>query len=123
MKRYYCTAVWHDFPEGGSFGTIVQAENYAAAEHACMIEMAESYAAEIDEDPQLVFQGYSDSWTIIDCFDLDEFIEDKRLKPADIWASDDQYPVEQWQYEVGEDDTRLGYWDWVSHQKEMNGDT
>jgi hypothetical protein len=117
VKRYYVTATWHDFPEGGSFGTIVQAENYAAAEHACMLEMAQSYASEIDEDPTLVFDGYSDSWTIIDCFDVDEFIEDKRQKPDDIWAEDENHSVAQWQYEVENDDTRLGYWDWVNNQR------
>lgn len=36
----------------------------------------------------------------------------------DVWASDPDYPVEDWRAEVTQDDTRLGYWDWVAHQKE-----
>ena len=39
-------------------------------------------------------------------------------KPEDIWASDPNYPVDEWQYEVAEDSTRLGYWDWVVHSYE-----
>jgi hypothetical protein len=34
------------------------------------------------------------------------------------WAVDYEFPVEQWKYEVENDDTRLGYRDWVMHQKE-----
>ena len=75
MKRYYCTATWHDFPEGGSFGTVVQADSYANAELACKQEMAETYAADIDEDPDQVFDEYKHSWHMIDCFDVDDFIK------------------------------------------------
>ncbi|WP_289101026.1 hypothetical protein [uncultured Marinobacter sp.] len=31
----------------------------------------------------------------------------------DFWGSHELYPVEDWQYEVSNDETRLGYWDWV----------
>jgi hypothetical protein len=40
-------------------------------------------------------------------------------KPEDIWASDEQFPVEDWRYEVENDDTRRGYWDWVASQREQ----
>ncbi len=29
------------------------------------------------------------------------------------WDVHPNYPVEDWQYEVANDDTRLGYWEWV----------
>lgn len=34
------------------------------------------------------------------------------------WGEDSTYPVSDWQEEVGRDDTRLGYWDWVRGQQE-----
>jgi hypothetical protein len=33
------------------------------------------------------------------------------------WASDEAWPMEDWKYDVSNDDTRLGYRDWVKHQK------
>ncbi len=35
-----------------------------------------------------------------------------------VWGSDPDYPVADWQYEVANDDTRLGYWEWVEAQRE-----
>ncbi len=29
------------------------------------------------------------------------------------WGTHPKYPLHEWQYEVSEDYTRLGYWDWV----------
>lgn len=53
-------------------------------------------------------------------FFADDFIEANRRKPEDPWAAAEDYPVEQWQHEVAEDNTRLGYWEWVQHQRRMN---
>ena len=36
---------------------------------------------------------------------------------ANYWAEDPDYTVAAWQDEVGNDDTRLGYWDWVLVQR------
>lgn len=30
------------------------------------------------------------------------------------------YPIEDWKYDVANNDTRLGYAEWVQHQKESN---
>jgi hypothetical protein len=30
------------------------------------------------------------------------------------------YPRLDWQYEAGNGDTQLGYWEWVIHQEESN---
>lgn len=29
------------------------------------------------------------------------------------WTEHSKYPLEDWQYEVANDETRLSYWDWV----------
>jgi len=39
---------------------------------------------------------------------------------ADPWRKDPCYSVEDWQREVSEDNTRLGYLNWVEHQKEID---
>lgn len=121
MTRFYVTLTWHDWPEGGSYGTIVEAESYAEAEELCRAEMKATLIEEWGED-DISEDELTDrdmNWHLVDCFDLDAFIEDKRRKPEDPWAAAEDYPVEQWQHEVAEDDTRLGYWDWVQHQKDM----
>lgn len=41
-------------------------------------------------------------------------------KPENIWSEDPEHPVADWKYEVANDDTRLGYWEWVGHQKEIH---
>lgn len=38
----------------------------------------------------------------------------------DHWAALPEYPVEDWKYEVANDDTRDGYWAWVESQQDMN---
>ena len=38
--------------------------------------------------------------------------------PQSIWDDDPDYPVAGWQDEVANDDTRLGYWQWVEAQRE-----
>lgn len=37
------------------------------------------------------------------------------------WQENTDYPVRDWQYEVTNDDTRLGYQDWVDHKIESEG--
>lgn len=34
------------------------------------------------------------------------------------WYEDREYPVRDWQHEVANDDTRLGYRDWVNDQRQ-----
>ncbi len=38
-----------------------------------------------------------------------------------VWAEHVTWPVSDWKYEVDNDDTRLGYWDWVASQMEIHG--
>lgn len=37
----------------------------------------------------------------------------------DLWSSHEQFPKEQWKAEVANDDTHLGYWEWVESQLEQ----
>ena len=48
--------------------------------------------------------------------DIDETVLLDHVK--DPWEPDPDYPVEDWQHEVAANDTRLGYLDWVEHQRE-----
>ena len=43
---------------------------------------------------------------------------DPRLECADYWDDRSDYPVEDWQYEVTNGDTRLGYHDWLTRMRE-----
>ena len=38
----------------------------------------------------------------------------------DVWGECKQFPKGGWRYEVGNNDTVLGYWDWVVHQAEAD---
>jgi hypothetical protein len=37
--------------------------------------------------------------------------------PIDTWGEDRQFPREDWHYEVRNQDTNLGYWDWVQSMR------
>ena len=36
-----------------------------------------------------------------------------------VWEMHPEHSLEDWQYEVANDDTRLGYWEWVACQIEQ----
>lgn len=44
------------------------------------------------------------------------------FNPIDPWDVCPAYPVADWQREVAENNTRLGYREWVNHQLEINQD-
>lgn len=37
----------------------------------------------------------------------------RQRRDADPWAEHPCAPLEDWKFEVQNDDTRLGYWEWV----------
>jgi hypothetical protein len=43
----------------------------------------------------------------------------KKKADRSYWHEDPAYPVEDWKYQVANDDTRSGYADWVEHEREM----
>jgi hypothetical protein len=51
-------------------------------------------------------------------FSKDPFGPDAAL-PDNYWAEDPDWPVQDWQAEVSNDDTRLGYWPWVENMKTL----
>lgn len=78
-KRYYVTMTWDDWPEGGSYGTVVRANSSDHAEELCREEMAqsraESYDAKEDESRWLYWlENYRSDWHLVDCSDLDQFL-------------------------------------------------
>lgn len=70
----------------------------------------------------------SSTWTLSFAFSeiLNLDTDDKRMGPDQLrekyatsdggWGQHGTYPLEDWQHEVGNDETRLGYWEWVAHQ-------
>jgi len=40
----------------------------------------------------------------------------KLIKELGYWEQHDGFPVLDWQFEVANADTRLGYWEWVSNK-------
>lgn len=40
--------------------------------------------------------------------------------PPDVWAEDAEWLRSEWKFAVTQGDTNLGYWDWVSHQREAD---
>ncbi len=38
------------------------------------------------------------------------------------WGSHPRHPVEDWQAEVADDETRLGYWDWLEQRIAIDQD-
>lgn len=78
MKRWYVTMTWDNWPEGGSYGTVVEAENQDEAERLVRNEMAESRVHDA-QSPEEVIEMWGDEWEVVDCFDLDEFIMRNRV--------------------------------------------
>jgi hypothetical protein len=74
MKRFYVTMTWDDFPEGGSYGTVVEAEDHEEAEKLCRLEMAQIRVEGGSGDGCTAEEYPTDDWHLIDCGDLDEFI-------------------------------------------------
>lgn len=75
MTRFYVTLTWHDWPEGGSYGTIVEAKDHEEAEKMARAEMRATYAEEGDYDDDDYLDERDHNWHLVDCFDLDQFIE------------------------------------------------
>lgn len=79
MTRFYVTMTWDDWPEGGSYGTVVEAESYEDAERLTKEEMAKTRAEGHDEDdlkdPEWWLENEGNNWHVVDCFELDPFIQ------------------------------------------------
>jgi len=73
--RWYVTITWDNWPEGGSYSAVVQADDEYDAEHAAHWEMA---GTRVDSgayaDEAEVIEKHSRDWHVVDCFNLDAFI-------------------------------------------------
>lgn len=49
--------------------------------------------------------------------DVEVSVEEQPVIP-DIWGVHTDFPVEDWQYEVSNGDTRQGYWTWCASKEE-----
>ena len=76
-QKFYVTLTWHDWPEGGSYGTVVEAKDYDEAEELARAEMRETYREEIDGDLDDDDDDYLDDWDanwhLVDCFKVADF--------------------------------------------------
>lgn len=76
-EPYFVLAAWHDWPEGGTFGTIVEANGYSSAERKCHREMALAEIDSVSADERMTWaEAYSnqDEWTILECWPVRDFI-------------------------------------------------
>ncbi|WP_285905165.1 hypothetical protein [Pseudodesulfovibrio pelocollis] len=48
--------------------------------------------------------------------DMARKITDAKTETNDPWEEHPDYTVSDWQYAVGNGDTRSGYWEWVANQ-------
>lgn len=54
--------------------------------------------------------------------DFDEFVRFAPIPTDNYWTlDDDEFPVDDWKYEVNNGDTRLGYHHWLADRKEAAG--
>lgn len=69
----------------------------------------------------LIVDGYvSDGQPVGTSGQTYEEIYDGTIEPVGdpVWASDPDHPVEDWQYEVANGDTRRGYQEWLQARRE-----
>ena len=89
-----------------------------AAEKAKDLHKKEELYKMFDPSPDL---GVTNE-RVVAIYDGEEMVDDgfDLGIDGDNWSSDPSYPLEDWEYEVGNGDTRLGYRKWVEHQREMD---
>lgn len=51
-----------------------------------------------------------------------QFDSREELNDFDFWGEHPEFSLEDWKHEVANDDTRLGYWDWVISEQEKASD-
>lgn len=74
-EKFYVTLTWHDWPEGGSFGTVVEAESYQQAEDLARAEMRATLAEEGEDYDDDYLDDRDNNWHLVDCFKVDDFIK------------------------------------------------
>lgn len=76
-KKFYVSMTWDNWPEGGSYGNVIEANSEEEAEALCRQEMAESRASESGVyDAAYYLEHYAHDWHVVDCH------EEKTPEPA-----------------------------------------
>lgn len=87
--QWYVSMTWHNFPEGGTFATVVSARDDKQAKYLALHEMASSYrnnygtpagvllsadeGVSDEEITSAVAMHFLDEWHVVDCFNVAEF--------------------------------------------------
>lgn len=87
-QKFYVTLTWDNWPEGGSFGTVVMAEDHDKAIALAKLEMAHARLdgyyeseAEVEADAQAMLAVLGREWHVVDCFALNELLDNHRPLP------------------------------------------
>jgi hypothetical protein len=62
-----------------------------------------------------------DCYTVLLDFDNPDY-DDGQNVVMTPWGEDPAYPRRDWAYDVSNNDTSLGYWEWVKHNRESHKD-
>ncbi len=85
MAIFYVTMTWDDWPEGGSFGTFVVADDDDEALEKCREEMADTRSDGDKDYPASYYrENYGDEWHVVDCFEVEDWIVNANRCIADI---------------------------------------
>lgn len=126
MTLYYVTMTWDNWPEGGSYGDIVDAPSSDQAVQQIIVQMSESrYNPELDDDPADPAAKYGDEWHVVDCWELDAFITRNMPEPrtkTEPWG-------QGWYWSEGDDSPCYGpfetkddaYIDWLDEPEDRTG--
>lgn len=74
-QKFYVTLTWHDWPEGGSYGTVVEAKDYQEAEDLARAEMRATLAEEGEDYDDDYLDDRDMNWHLVDCFKVADFIK------------------------------------------------
>ena len=100
MDWYYVTLTWDDWPEGGSYGTMVQAASPEGALDLAKREMAASRAEDLegwgeDSSDGDAYVTWADEWHEVDCMKLEDFIRAHADKIDRAWLKPYERPVKE----------------------------
>lgn len=89
MKQWYVALTWHDWPDGGSYATEVEAADAGAAEAKAREEMGLALAEERGTGPEdmtdtlnAIWENEQVDWYLVLAFPIDEFIAQHTTEKA-----------------------------------------
>lgn len=126
MPEFRTVFVVADLPEGPFDGDSERAGEWLAEAAHVLQDNANAHVRELLDgyiQQEIALGNLTDepdegSLSFWDEFPMPEAEPESRF-PAH-WSSDPAHPVTDWQYEVANGDTRLGYRDWVGVQKGLD---